>query len=153
MPTVKFVKTLQYEILTWFKQNFCTMITLCVVSISLFTLVRKFETHVGRSDGILFTDNGALLLDKRIFAPTDALLFLQQSICSEMAEEFRFAIRCYGSQQRPALKRQCSRCAPSNTYVPAANGDHVFGDHPNGMMAMQMVELRKSPVIFDSSIE
>ncbi|XP_065350068.1 glutamate receptor ionotropic, kainate 2 isoform X2 [Cloeon dipterum] len=44
----------------------------------------------------------------------------RQSLCSEMAEELRFAIRCHGSRQRPALKRTCSRCSPGTTYVPAA---------------------------------
>jgi len=45
---------------------------------------------------------------------------LQQSLCSEMAEELRFAVRCHGSRQRPALKRSCTRCSPGTTYVPAA---------------------------------
>merc|ERR1711944_358122 len=43
-----------------------------------------------------------------------------QSLCSEMAEELRFAMRCRGSRQKPALRRSCSRCSPENTYVPAA---------------------------------
>ncbi|XP_069680347.1 glutamate receptor ionotropic, kainate 2 isoform X2 [Periplaneta americana] len=44
----------------------------------------------------------------------------RQSLCSEMAEELRFAVRCHGSRQRPALKRSCTRCSPGTTYVPAA---------------------------------
>ncbi|CAB0002471.1 unnamed protein product, partial [Nesidiocoris tenuis] len=44
----------------------------------------------------------------------------QQSLCSEMAEELRFAVRCHGSRQRPALKRNCTRCSPGTTYVPSA---------------------------------
>lgn len=43
-----------------------------------------------------------------------------QSLCAEMAEELCFALRCRGSRQRPALKRQCSKCVPGTTYVPAA---------------------------------
>merc|ERR1711976_1124866 len=43
----------------------------------------------------------------------------RQSLCSEMAEELRFAMRCHGSRQKPALRRSCSRCSPDNTYVPA----------------------------------
>ncbi|PNF32816.1 Glutamate receptor ionotropic, kainate 2 [Cryptotermes secundus] len=43
----------------------------------------------------------------------------RQSLCSEMAEELRFAVRCHGSRQRPALKRTCTRCSSGNTYVPA----------------------------------
>ncbi|XP_049838253.1 glutamate receptor ionotropic, kainate 2-like isoform X3 [Schistocerca gregaria] len=45
-----------------------------------------------------------------------------QSLCAEMAEELCFALRCRGSRQRPALKRQCSKCAPAASgapYVPA----------------------------------
>ena len=38
-----------------------------------------------------------------------------QSLCSEMAEELRFAMRCHGSRQKPALRRSCSRCSPENT--------------------------------------
>lgn len=38
-----------------------------------------------------------------------------QSLCSEMAEELRFAMRCRGSRQKPALRRSCSRCSPDNT--------------------------------------
>ncbi|GFG36474.1 hypothetical protein Cfor_11813 [Coptotermes formosanus] len=37
-----------------------------------------------------------------------------------MTEELCFALRCHGSRQRPALKRQCSKCMPGTTYVPAA---------------------------------
>ncbi|PSN32521.1 Glutamate receptor ionotropic, partial [Blattella germanica] len=35
-----------------------------------------------------------------------------QSLCAEMTEELCFALRCRGSRQRPALKRQCSKCIP-----------------------------------------
>ncbi|XP_050301833.1 glutamate receptor ionotropic, kainate 2-like isoform X8 [Anthonomus grandis grandis] len=40
-----------------------------------------------------------------------------QSICSEMGGELCFAIRCRGSRQRPALRRQCSKCISGITYV------------------------------------
>ncbi|XP_059097759.1 glutamate receptor ionotropic, kainate 2-like [Tigriopus californicus] len=43
-----------------------------------------------------------------------------QSLCSEMAEELRFAMRCRGARQKPALRRSCSRCSPENTYVPSS---------------------------------
>nr|AVH87294.1 ionotropic receptor 6 [Holotrichia parallela] len=43
----------------------------------------------------------------------------QQSLCSEMGGEFCFALRCRGSRQRPALRRQCSKCLTGATYVPA----------------------------------
>jgi len=54
----------------------------------------------------------------------------RQSLCSEMAEELRFAIRCHGSRQRPALKRNCVKCSPAgqNTYVPSSFAlPHHFG--------------------------
>lgn len=72
----------------------------------------------------------------------------QQSLCSEMAEELRFAMRCHGSRQRPALKRNCSRCAPGTTYVPAAT-DLPQANGENGLLPM--IEFRKSSVVqFDS---
>ena len=52
----------------------------------------------------------------------------RQSLCSEMAEELRFAIRCHGSRQRPALKRSCIKCSPgATTYVPG------MAHHLNGV--------------------
>lgn len=50
----------------------------------------------------------------------------RQSLCSEMAEELRFAIRCHGSRQRPALKRNCIKCTPGTTYVPGMS-HHLNG--------------------------
>lgn len=45
----------------------------------------------------------------------------RQSLCSEMAEELRFAVKCHGSRQRPALKRNCAKCSPGQhtTFVPS----------------------------------
>lgn len=43
-----------------------------------------------------------------------------------MAEELRFAIRCQGSRQRPALKRNCMKCSPGTTYVPSTIGMSHF---------------------------
>lgn len=45
----------------------------------------------------------------------------RQSLCSEMAEELRFAVKCHGSRQRPALKRNCTKCSPGQhtTFVPS----------------------------------
>ncbi|CAH1800080.1 unnamed protein product [Owenia fusiformis] len=43
--------------------------------------------------------------------------FHKQSLCTELAAELRFAVRCHGSSKRPALKRQCSRCV-SHTAEP-----------------------------------
>lgn len=61
------------------------------------------------------------------------LLTKNHSFCSEMTEEFCFAMSCRGSRQRSALKRNCSECvanrmmeqksmtSSSNIY------SHVFG--------------------------
>lgn len=55
----------------------------------------------------------------------------RQSLCAEMAEELRFAVRCHGSRQRPALKRNCVKCSPggAHTYVPSSFGlpPHHYG--------------------------
>ncbi|KAF5281001.1 hypothetical protein FQA39_LY05206 [Lamprigera yunnana] len=67
----------------------------------------------------------------------------RQSLCSEMAEELRFAVRCHGSRQRPALRRSCTRCSPATTYVPAAlDLPHLNGDG----MVLPMTDLKKSPI-------
>ncbi|XP_075215419.1 glutamate receptor ionotropic, kainate 2 [Lycorma delicatula] len=63
----------------------------------------------------------------------------RQSLCSEMAEELRFAVRCHGSRQRPALKRSCTRCSPGTTYVPAA----LEMPHLNGETAIVIIEEHK----------
>ncbi|XP_065574650.1 glutamate receptor ionotropic, kainate 1-like isoform X3 [Artemia franciscana] len=62
----------------------------------------------------------------------------RQSLCSEMAEELRFALRCQGSRQRPALRRPCSRCAQQ------ATGPAYISSNENGMLPM--LERRKSGV-------
>ncbi|XP_015923374.1 glutamate receptor ionotropic, kainate 2 isoform X2 [Parasteatoda tepidariorum] len=69
----------------------------------------------------------------------------RQSLCSEMAEELRFAVKCRASRQRPALRRQCSKCIPGTTYVPAA----LEVPQENGIM--QMIEMRKSPLTYESA--
>ncbi|XP_037925814.1 glutamate receptor ionotropic, kainate 2 isoform X1 [Hermetia illucens] len=57
----------------------------------------------------------------------------RQSLCSEMAEELRFAMHCHASKQRPALKRNCAKCSPgATTYVPGSIGmAHLNGVHYN----------------------
>ncbi|KAH8272463.1 hypothetical protein KR044_005141, partial [Drosophila immigrans] len=56
-----------------------------------------------------------------------------QSLCSEMAEELRFAMHCQGSKskQKPALKRDCLKCAPTSTYVPTNVNLPNLGVHYN----------------------
>ncbi|KAG5884126.1 hypothetical protein JTB14_009181 [Gonioctena quinquepunctata] len=46
-----------------------------------------------------------------------------QPFCSEMASEFCFALRCRGSRQRPAFRRQCTKCVSGMIYVPAIPSD------------------------------
>jgi len=52
------------------------------------------------------------------------------SYCGEMKEEFKYAIKCGSSRQRPRLRRQCSRCVDDdlpnqNTVVPYVS-DHLL---------------------------
>lgn len=57
-----------------------------------------------------------------------------QSLCSEMAEELRFAMHCQGSKskQRPAMKSgSCIKCAPGSTYVPTNVALPNLGVHYN----------------------
>ncbi|XP_072394933.1 glutamate receptor ionotropic, kainate 2 [Diabrotica undecimpunctata] len=70
----------------------------------------------------------------------------RQSLCSEMAEELRFAVRCHGSRQRPALRRSCTRCSPATTYVPAAlDLPHLNGE---GVM-LPMLDIKRSPINYE----
>ncbi|XP_045462400.1 glutamate receptor ionotropic, kainate 2-like isoform X4 [Harmonia axyridis] len=41
----------------------------------------------------------------------------QQSLCSEMGGELCFAMQCRGSRQRPALRRECSKCLNKVAYA------------------------------------
>lgn len=66
---------------------------------------------------------------------------LQQSVCAEMADELRFAVRCHGSQ-KPRFKRHCSKCKSTRAHNPTAHSEtHV--ESPNGVI--QLREVRKSP--------
>lgn len=47
------------------------------------------------------------------------LKFQQESVCTKMAEELRYAIRCDGTKHKATLKRTCNGCSPITTYVPA----------------------------------
>ncbi|XP_033237152.1 glutamate receptor ionotropic, kainate 2 isoform X1 [Drosophila pseudoobscura] len=55
-----------------------------------------------------------------------------QSLCSEMAEELRFAMHCHGSKSkhRPR-KRNCLKCSPRPTYVPCNISTQSAGVHYN----------------------
>ncbi|XP_022217259.1 glutamate receptor ionotropic, kainate 2 isoform X6 [Drosophila obscura] len=55
-----------------------------------------------------------------------------QSLCSEMAEELRFAMHCHGSKSkhRPR-KRNCLKCSPRPTYVPCNISTQNVGVHYN----------------------
>ncbi|XP_043657344.1 glutamate receptor ionotropic, kainate 2 isoform X2 [Drosophila teissieri] len=55
-----------------------------------------------------------------------------QSLCSEMAEELRFAMHCHGSKSkhRPR-KRNCLKCSSGPTYVPSNISTSNVGVHYN----------------------
>ncbi|XP_039496284.1 glutamate receptor ionotropic, kainate 2 isoform X2 [Drosophila santomea] len=55
-----------------------------------------------------------------------------QSLCSEMAEELRFAMHCHGSKSkhRPR-KRKCLKCSSGPTYVPSNISTSNVGVHYN----------------------
>ncbi|KAI9565746.1 hypothetical protein GHT06_009538 [Daphnia sinensis] len=75
----------------------------------------------------------------------------KQSLCSEMGEELRFALRCQGSRQRPTLRRSCLRCTPpSHTYVPT-NHDVPPLHGENGVMPM--IELRKASIVHSYDLD
>ncbi|XP_017061661.1 glutamate receptor ionotropic, kainate 2 isoform X1 [Drosophila ficusphila] len=55
-----------------------------------------------------------------------------QSLCSEMAQELRFAMHCHGSKSkhRPR-KRNCQKCASGPTYVPSNTSTPNMSVHYN----------------------
>ena len=57
---------------------------------------------------------------------------LQQSLCSEMLDELRFAVRCHGSSKKPALRRHCTKCA---RYCPS---EHCAVESPNGIILKEL---------------
>ncbi|XP_031357207.1 glutamate receptor ionotropic, kainate 2-like isoform X1 [Photinus pyralis] len=68
----------------------------------------------------------------------------QQSLCAEMGGELCFALRCRGSRQRPALRRQCSKCMTGATYVSAVLDIPPYPPHPP-TRAPPISELRNDP--------
>ena len=95
------------------------VVLLCGLSLAIIVAVLEFcwnsrknaqSDHQVRSKGLLKYYRYGML--KRIDKISCNIL---QSLCSEMAEELRFAMRCHGSRQKPALKRNCARCSPDNT--------------------------------------
>jgi hypothetical protein len=69
-----------------------------------------------------------------------------QSLCAEMTEELCFALKCRGSRQRPALKRQCSKCIPGTTYVPA--GLELPPHPPTNGLHSQVIDSKFINVIY-----
>lgn len=73
------------------------------------------------------------------------LSVLQRSLCSEMAQELRFAVRCIGSSKKPRFKRRCSKCKKGRDYDSSAHVCEVpLTDSANG--AVQFREGDRSPV-------
>ncbi|KAH8385446.1 hypothetical protein KR009_008145, partial [Drosophila setifemur] len=55
-----------------------------------------------------------------------------QSLCSEMAEELRFAMHCHGSKTKHRPRKQsCKKCASGHTYVPSNISTPNAGVHYN----------------------
>nr|QKN21522.1 glutamate receptor ionotropic kainate 2 [Zeugodacus tau] len=48
-----------------------------------------------------------------------------QILCSEMAEELRYATHCHESKQRQSLKGSSAKFPPDSTYVPADTGSAI----------------------------
>ncbi|XP_050440989.1 glutamate receptor ionotropic, kainate 2-like [Adelges cooleyi] len=70
----------------------------------------------------------------------------QQSVCTEMAEELRYAIRCDGTKHKATLKRTCNGCSPITTYVPAPmQMNHVTSHIDN----VPMIELSRPAISID----
>ncbi|KAL8564048.1 Serine/threonine-protein kinase grik2 [Nucella lapillus] len=58
----------------------------------------------------------------------------KKSVCAEMAQELRFAVRCVGSSKKPRLKRRCSRCKKGGGVggLGRDSGGGGFGDSGGG---------------------
>lgn len=70
----------------------------------------------------------------------------QLPVCTEMAEELRYAIRCDGTKHKATLKRTCNGCSPITTYVPAPiHINHVTSQIDN----VPMVELTRPSISVD----
>ncbi|XP_055331757.1 glutamate receptor ionotropic, kainate 2-like isoform X2 [Paramacrobiotus metropolitanus] len=77
----------------------------------------------------------------------------KQSLCSEMVEELRFAVRCRGSRQKPTLRRQCSQCIPNHTtYVPN-NLEFLGPEAHNGGLGMSEYRKHKRPYFDAHSVD
>lgn len=70
--------------------------------------------------------------------------FLQRSLCSEMAQELRFAVKCVGSSRKPKFKRRCSKCKKGKDCDDASHVcDVPLTDSANGII--QLRDVRRSP--------
>lgn len=71
-------------------------------------------------------------------------VFLQRSLCSEMAQELRFAVKCVGSSRKPKFKRRCSKCKKGKDCDDASHVcDVPLTDSANGII--QLRDVRRSP--------
>ena len=75
----------------------------------------------------------------------DWLFLLQQSLCSEMIQELRFAVRCHGSSKKSKSKRSCAKCKKGHSAsCPLTVDMPKDSSSSNGILPLR--ELRKSPV-------
>lgn len=69
----------------------------------------------------------------------------RQSLCSEMIQELRFAVRCHGSSKKSKSKRACAKCKKGHSAsCPLTVGMPKDSSSSNGILPLR--ELRKSPV-------
>ncbi|XP_062609796.1 glutamate receptor ionotropic, kainate 2-like isoform X2 [Saccostrea cucullata] len=69
----------------------------------------------------------------------------RQSLCSEMIQELKFAVRCHGSSKKSKTKRSCAKCKKGhNASCPLTVDMPKDSSSSNGILPLR--ELRKSPV-------
>ncbi|XP_061176808.1 glutamate receptor ionotropic, kainate 2-like isoform X2 [Saccostrea echinata] len=69
----------------------------------------------------------------------------RQSLCSEMIQELKFAVRCHGSSKKSKTKRRCAKCKKGhNASCPLSVDMPKDSSSSNGILPLR--ELRKSPV-------
>lgn len=115
----------------WDEPQLQDCIVFCVfLSIfNCFVMIWWVSYHmVGKTGALPATPGGSAWVSTRgcwlpVTEPWPSHSAPQRSLCSEMGEELRFAMRCFGPRQRPALKRcnMCHHMTPS--YVPGTNID------------------------------
>lgn len=96
------------------------MFVLCGLTVAVIIAILEFCWHSKKksTDQVYVIDCNfyRFMID---FHKEFVFFFILQSVCTEMAEELRYAIRCDGTKHKATLKRTCNGCSPITTYVPA----------------------------------